>query len=434
MQLSAEVLVNIYQPNLPVDNSRNRWVMSWLMVGRKSLSNTDAYLLIRSRSDKSGKYFKLKDNVEKIFDGHIFRGKCTIRLKNPPKEILIRRANDMSKLSAFLHVLRQNLNDNQPGHLQFFPPATTQQIERTVTRLVIRSRQEYLISTNFPHTLEDLCASSINLRQVDNRISSLRHLRTLDLSGNQIRTLPDAWDNLNQLADLNFSDNGISSLPSSLFNKCCGLTSLNFNHNNIEHIPAEIWNLSRLVTLKLSRNSIKDLPVGISRARQLRVLDLSHNLILVFPADMTRMAKLDTIDLSVNVGCQKPFVEDFIKLIDEPSPRNVNKSEFVDMVFDVANLHHAPKLIELAARAVKNSRINYTAEDVGHLKAYLDNEAHECKRCKQFCYKDFGVLIKLISLHNLVDNIIGPCSFWCLFYVCSLRCFRALKRWNQCIF
>ena len=74
--------------------------------------------------------------------------------------------------------------------VQGLNPASTSQVAKTKTKLVITNKRDYPITTSFPSTLEHLACHDTNLKRVDSRILKLKHLTHLDLSPNADREFP----------------------------------------------------------------------------------------------------------------------------------------------------------------------------------------------------------------------------------------------------
>ncbi|XP_057781012.1 probable leucine-rich repeat receptor-like protein kinase At1g35710 [Salvia miltiorrhiza] len=135
-------------------------------------------------------------------------------------------------------------------------------------------------------------------------LANLTNLHVLDLSYNNIvGVIPPEIGNLSKLTHLDLSYNGLNSdLPFSLSN-LTNLHVLDLSYNNIVGvIPPEIGNLSTLTHLDLSYNGLNsDLPLSLSNLTNLHVLDLSYNSIFgAIPPEIGSLSKLTHLNLSHN--------------------------------------------------------------------------------------------------------------------------------------
>ena len=171
-------------------------------------------------------------------------------------------------------------------------------------------------------------------------------VRTLDLSNNKLKVLPDALANLKALKSLNCEHNKLtkgSISPSlarlsnlavlSLGNNRLGknaeesitgnankkkvkasatqdiilpiipsLKQLKLNDNQLHTIPPQICSplLVKLELLDLSNNNIEILPSGIQHLVALQSLNLDHNALLSLPDEMKALSKLKSLSLQHN--------------------------------------------------------------------------------------------------------------------------------------
>jgi len=98
----------------------------------------------------------------------------------------------------------------------------------------------------------------------------------LDLSGNNITTLPSEIGKLTNLQELYIVDTGLRSLPGEIrmFTK---LRILDVHNNELTGIPAEIGQLPAIEKLDFSNNRITDLPNEIFKLGHLDELNLTGN-------------------------------------------------------------------------------------------------------------------------------------------------------------
>ena len=138
------------------------------------------------------------------------------------------------------------------------------------------------------------CPNLEELAIADNRLESLcsledlPHLRVLDASRNQLRSLPFSIGALSQLAEVHLRNNCLEFLPQSL-GMCQRLRMLDVSDNKLETIPEELASIPTLTHLKFRHNSLNWVPTKLSELPHLQELDLVNNRrIANLPPEMTR--------------------------------------------------------------------------------------------------------------------------------------------------
>lgn len=134
---------------------------------------------------KTGKRYKVKDNIEKMFTKFLKDGKATISFIQPAENLMIKC--DPIQLKGFLQTLKLGLEGKDSINLRMniaaataIPPKSQPQ-----TKLTVLNRSDYP-TKGFPKTLKSLTISGISLCKVTFEICSLRNLTVLDLSFNTI--------------------------------------------------------------------------------------------------------------------------------------------------------------------------------------------------------------------------------------------------------
>ncbi|KAF7201124.1 leucine-rich repeat-containing protein 57 [Nothobranchius furzeri] len=122
------------------------------------------------------------------------------------------------------------------------------------------------------------------------------NLRTVDLSGNKIESLPASIGNFLLLRSLTLNNNRLHELPAEI-GKLKKLETLSLNGNQIQQLPPSLGQLKALRTLSLAGNQISKFPLGLGSLRQLDLLDLSQNQIQSVPAEV---AELQAIEINLN--------------------------------------------------------------------------------------------------------------------------------------
>lgn len=146
---------------------------------------------------------------------------------------------------------------------------------------------------------------SCGLREFPREIFGLADtLEILDLSGNELTTLPADLPHLHQLRVLFCSDNPFTELPTVL-GQCQQLSMVGFKANQIRSVPAAALPRS-LRWLILTDNQIRELPAEIGQCQQLQKLMLAGNQLQTLPPQLAACSRLELLRVSVNQLSQLP--------------------------------------------------------------------------------------------------------------------------------
>ena len=123
-------------------------------------------------------------------------------------------------------------------------------------------------------------------------------LQVLDLTGNQLQALPDAFARLHQLRVLFCSNNRFTELPAVL-GRCPALDTIGFKANQIARVPAQA--LPPLLRwLILTDNRIAELPESLGDCVRLQKLMLAGNRLRQLPARIAHCQRLELLRLAAN--------------------------------------------------------------------------------------------------------------------------------------
>ncbi|CAK1540187.1 unnamed protein product [Leptosia nina] len=151
--------------------------------------------------------------------------------------------------------------------------------------------QVYSLSRNVLSELDNFCFKEIGYRSI----------QVLDLSYNQIFWIGlHAFSGLDQLIDLNLSNNRLRYIPSDVFWYTPQLDILDLSSNVFETLKNEPFIMhNKLQVLNLNNCRIKFLPDRLfSRLPNLRKLDLSENYMVTLSLDVLRpLRKLTRLEL-----------------------------------------------------------------------------------------------------------------------------------------
>ncbi|PNF40776.1 Leucine-rich repeat protein 1 [Cryptotermes secundus] len=385
--------------NIP-GKGRSQW--SSLAIGKQPGTEAELFIVHQSAQNKLGTKYKVKKNIEQIFTRFVNEGKATIRFKYPPHDICIKC--DSLQLKPFLQTLKLGLEETVPTKtLKLSNITCTSKVPPIPkTKLVVLSKAAYPALEGFPRTLQILKINYAEQKRFDTKILRLQKLKVLDLSHNDLTSLPEELGTLS-LDCLCLSHNKFGETPAqdprwnwiSGFRLAKSLEVLDLSHNELKLLPKQISKLKKLVILKIERNQLSQLPPGLGNLSNLRSLVCGHNRLCYLPGSIKRL-HLDSIDLASN------SFESVINM------RNAN------------NLG-VPSLVECAARKVINCRIFYSPEIIPRtLVFYLDN-AHYCV-CGSACFEMFmrkyvqlqlNHIANTVTLSQDVDTVVPTDAFYC---------------------
>jgi hypothetical protein len=123
-------------------------------------------------------------------------------------------------------------------------------------------------------------------------------LEILDLSGNELTSLPDDLPRLRNLRILFCSNNRFTALPEVL-GRCTQLSMVGFKANQIRNVPAAALPPA-LRWLILTDNQIAELPAEIGQCTQLQKLMLAGNQLRLLPQTLAACTKLELLRIAAN--------------------------------------------------------------------------------------------------------------------------------------
>ncbi len=118
-------------------------------------------------------------------------------------------------------------------------------------------------------------------------ILSAISLKTLDLSCNKLKLLPESFNTLQNLKHIDLGSNKFETFPEIL----CSLpelTDINIRYNQITDIPASISKLTNLKKFDVSHNKLTKIPEQIDKLQYLKTFDTTENSITEPVSDKVR--------------------------------------------------------------------------------------------------------------------------------------------------
>jgi len=193
------------------------------------------------------------------------------------------------------------LNNNPLMHAQI------RQLPALVALETLHMRGTARTVSNFPagieslRNLKDLDLSYNELVRVPEALYKLSSLVRLNLSNNEIMEMSTLMDTWEALEYLNVSRNKLTELPASL----CTLMSLRkiyMNSNQIDFagIPASIGKLQSLEVFSASTNNLEMIPEGVCRCGKLKKLILNSNRLITLPDAIHYLTDLEVLDIRDN--------------------------------------------------------------------------------------------------------------------------------------
>lgn len=151
-------------------------------------------------------FFQINNNVDKIYTKFINEGKATISFIEPPHDLIIQ--SDKIQLKSFIHILKLAIIKKvDPSVLDISNLNPKCMSSAPKTKVVINKSSEYPTLEGFPRTTEELYLVGLNRKSFDRQILRLQSLRILNLSNNQISSLPNELGTLQHLQELILSQN-----------------------------------------------------------------------------------------------------------------------------------------------------------------------------------------------------------------------------------
>ncbi|RZC36162.1 lap1, partial [Asbolus verrucosus] len=150
-------------------------------------------------------------------------------------------------------------------------------------------------------TLEVLHLEGNKLKDLSPQLFQCIDLRYLNVSDNEIRSIPPLISKLNSLQVLIFSKNAlVLEGVSSNIDKLNKLTILDLSMNDLGKVPEAIMSLINLQQLCLNDTGIDYVPANIGRLSNLRILELRDNSLRELPKSIRRLTNLQRLDVSDN--------------------------------------------------------------------------------------------------------------------------------------
>jgi len=130
-------------------------------------------------------------------------------------------------------------------------------------------------------------------------------LEILDLSGNQLSTLPDDFNRFKKLRILFCSFNQFTHLPEVL-GKCASLSMIGFKANQISHIAEQSIPTQNLRWFIMTDNALTNVPASLGLCKNLQKLMLAGNQLSTLPDTLANCHALELLRISANQFASLP--------------------------------------------------------------------------------------------------------------------------------
>lgn len=204
------------------------------------------------------------------------------------------------------------------SQLQFVAMQTLKQLQNGELKGVVSLKLSEGLSY-FPEeifeladTLEMLDLSRNNLNSLPSDFGRLKKLKIFFCSENPFTVLPEVLADCPLLDIVGFKSNKIETVPARSLNP--NLRWLILTNNRISELPAQIGECSRMQKLMLAGNRLTELPQEMSLCLNLALLRISANQLNKLPEWLLSMPKLSWLAFSGNPFSKIPAVQplDFI--------------------------------------------------------------------------------------------------------------------------
>jgi len=267
--------------------------------------------------------------------------------------------------------------------------------------------------------LEGLGLSDNSLQYLPDDFDNLTRLKRLFINDNQLKTLPNGFSNLKDLEELGLANNSLQDLPDS-FGDFKDLKRLNLSDNSLQSLPDDFGNLIRLKKLFLNDNQLKTLPNGFSNLKDLKELGLANNSLQNLPDKFGDLEALEELALSNNSLQSLP--DDFgnltrlKKLALNNTQLKTLPNGFINLKdleeLGLANnlLHYLPDtfsdLKSLKKLGLSDNSLHYLPDDFGNL-TLLEGLFLNCNQLKTLPnrFSDLQALKELEISNNLLEDL-----------------------------
>jgi len=205
-----------------------------------------------------------------------------------------------------------------------------------------------------------------NLPEFPVNVLQMKLVETIDFSENKITLIPPEIVNIGAtLVVLNLSYNNIGTLPMQI-GQLRKLEELHLHKNKLQSLPDSIGDLGALQLLSLGENKLTSIPPSIGKLKQLRRLNIAYNVGVSIPNELSQCTQVYWIDISGNKYKQFPQAFISFKLLEI---LEANNNEFESLPQNFSTAFPLLQQIRLA-----HNKLNSLPADLGALQGLEELE------------------------------------------------------------
>lgn len=164
-------------------------------------------------------------------------------------------------------------------------------------------------------SLEILDLSNNNLKSLPDDFGQLKNLKAAFFANNEFRKIPEVLSQCPQLNIIGFKSNQVQHISDKALSP--SLRWLILTHNQIEQLPSTIGTLSKLQKLMLAGNRLRSLPEEMAACLSLELIRLSANQLTALPPWLLALPRLSWLAYAGNPFCtERPTAKRSLSSID----------------------------------------------------------------------------------------------------------------------
>ncbi|MGH1384761.1 MAG: COR domain-containing protein [Kordia sp.] len=192
-------------------------------------------------------------------------------------------------------------------------------------------------------------------------------VRKLNLSNNYIKDLGKELSLFKSLEELDISDNEISSLPRQI-TQLSKIKFIKLNNNPISYLPEKIASFNLLQSIDLSQTNIYAFPPNFKYLLNLKYLNISNCKITILPREIVELPNLETLELNGT-----PLVEPPIEIACKGIEAIKRYYEEIDASSEKDNLYEVKLLLVGEERVGKTTIVEALSNPNFEFDLYKDS-------------------------------------------------------------